>query len=77
MSKCHYVKDPENGDMVLIPGCMSVAVHGSIDFCVCSPYIIPETKEKLKERIFKLESENEQLKKQLNENKSEFIKKNG
>lgn len=32
--KCHYTTDKKAGK-VLIPGCMSVAVHNDIDKCCC------------------------------------------
>lgn len=32
--KCHYTYT-ENGEKVLIPGCMGTAAHGDISFCTC------------------------------------------
>lgn len=36
MSRCHYIKDPETGQRILIPGCMGTAARG-IENCTCYP----------------------------------------
>jgi len=60
--KCHYCKDPETGDKVLIPYCMQVVMSNDIKDCTCYSFRMPTTKKLLEERIKELYIENENLK---------------
>jgi hypothetical protein len=73
--KCHYTYDKEAGK-VLIPGCMAVAVHGSMSYCTCRPekeltFAQFERQEynkivaDLREQIKSLEKENARLERTL------------
>lgn len=66
--KCHYIYT-EQGEKVLIPGCMAVAVSGNVEDCTCRKQTFSQYEreeynkevEALRQVIKELENENAYL----------------
>jgi hypothetical protein len=59
---CHYIKDKETGQKILIPGCMGTAAMG-IENCTCEKKILKKFKtvDELVIEVKRLQKENEEL----------------
>lgn len=72
--KCHYIYT-EEGEKILIPGCMSVAVSGDIEDCTCKSYSFSEfEKEKYNEALKALKNKIKELE-ELVEYQNKIIEK--
>ena len=72
--KCHYIYT-EEGEKILIPECMAVAVSGNIEDCTCKSYSFAEfEKEKYNEALKALKNEIKELE-ELVEYQNKIIEK--
>lgn len=68
--KCHYYKDPKDGEKYLIPGCWPVVHSGEIDDCICYRSKITKRRITPNEKVSELQSEVEYWKRKYEELKS-------